>query len=39
MSMLRVILTLFWCCLARLYDWLKNFTPLFQPIKKKEAYK
>ena len=38
-SMLRVILTLFWCCLAKLNDWLKNFAPLFQPIKRKEAYK
>lgn len=37
-SMLRVILTLFWCCLAKLNDWLKNFAPLFQPIKRKEAY-
>ena len=36
--MFRVILTLFWCCLAKLYDWLENFAPLFQPIKRKEAY-
>lgn len=39
MSKLRVILTLLWCCLFKLYDWLKNFALLFQPIKKKEAYK
>ena len=37
--MLRVTLTLFWYCLAKLNDWLKNFAPLFQPIKRKEAYK
>ena len=36
--MFRVILTLFWCCLAKLYDWLENFAPLFQPIRRKEAY-
>ena len=34
-SMLRVILTLFWCCLAKLNDWLQKFCTTFSANQKK----